>query len=209
MQIPPEIGILIDRLHSLKEQQAELPSLLSCTHELYQQLLQAITAQHLQASQPRASRISVIAPERPNSAASGSVASAPESPSVSPLQTPQPTQPTPLLQEINERIGIQTPSLNERLKQPATELAEKLSHTPIPDLRKAIGINDRFLFLTELFQHDQLAYEQAIETLNRCASWEEAHQWITDHLQSRYQWQIHHPAVQAFFDTVKKRFSTK
>lgn len=201
MPIPSEIAVLIDRLQALKQQQADLPDLLNCTHALYQQLLQAITAHQLQTASSRTLHVAVIPP-------AGKQASLP---SITPAD-PSPettTAPSPLLQEINERIGIKSPSLNDQLKTPATELAETLSYAPVPDLRKAIGINDRFLFITELFAHNHQEYEQAIETLNSCTSWDEARQWITHHLQTRYAWNSDHPAVQAFYEVVKKRFSVR
>lgn len=209
MSIPSEIDALIDQLQQLKQQQAELTSLLHCTHALYQQLLQAITSQHLQAATIRPQRIAVIPPTRQPAEHTPVPASVP---APEPIPSPEPevsTEPTPLVQEINERIGIKNPSLNDRLKQPATELAEKLSHAPVPDLRKAIGINDRFLFISELFANDHQSYDQAIETLNSCTSWDEARQWIADHLQTRYQWKENDPTAEAFYAIVKKRFSAR
>ncbi|SFV33463.1 hypothetical protein [Thermoflavifilum thermophilum] len=209
MSVPSEIEALIDQLQQLKQQQAELTSLLHCTHVLYQQLLQAITSQHLQVAATRSQRIAVIPPSRQPAERTHVPASA---------STPEPTPPpepevatnsTPLVQEINERMGMKNPSLNDRLKQPATELAEKLSHAPVPDLRKAIGINDRFLFISELFANDYQSYDQAIETLNSCTSWDEARQWIADHLQTRYQWKEKDPTAEAFYAIVKKRFSAR
>ena len=43
-------------------------------------------------------------------------------------------------------------SLNDRLKEKKIELSDKLTDAPIKDLKKAIGVNDRFLFINELFQ---------------------------------------------------------
>jgi len=49
--------------------------------------------------------------------------------------------------EINEVSAGSQDSLNERLKEIKTELGDKLTDGPIKDLRKAIGVNDRFLFI--------------------------------------------------------------
>lgn len=53
--------------------------------------------------------------------------------------------------EVNDNTS-HGESLNDRLKQGKTELMEVLKETPVRDLRKAIGINDRFIFLNELFR---------------------------------------------------------
>lgn len=48
--------------------------------------------------------------------------------------------------ELNDIIGQNGLSLNDRLKTEQTELAELLTESPIRDLKKGIGINDRYVF---------------------------------------------------------------
>ncbi|MCL6525186.1 MAG: hypothetical protein K6T34_11085 [Thermoflavifilum sp.] len=205
MNASARLDELIDRLHDLHKQQAEWVQLLQCTHELYVTLLEMLSTNAAQQVVSTAPRIAVIPPTTNPSAQQPT---APPQPTISPAAT-QSLKTSPLLQEINERIGIHEPSLNERLKPSATELADKLSHLPVADLRKAIGINDRFLFITELFHNDYQSYEQAIEALNVCKSWEEAWQWISKHLLPRYAWDANDTTVQTFYAVVKKRFSSK
>ena len=53
--------------------------------------------------------------------------------------------------ELHETIGTESgDSLNEKLKQTKLELSETLQDIPIRDLKKAININDRFLYINEL-----------------------------------------------------------
>ena len=54
------------------------------------------------------------------------------------------------VREINETVMDRQESLNDKLKQEKIELAHVLKESPIRDLRKAIGINDRFVFVNEL-----------------------------------------------------------
>jgi hypothetical protein len=56
--------------------------------------------------------------------------------------------------EVNETVGHQE-SFNDRLKENRTELMHSLKETPIRDLRKGIGINDRFVFISELVRGDE------------------------------------------------------
>jgi len=67
--------------------------------------------------------------------------------------------------EVNEAVGQQE-SLNDRLKEDRTEVMHALKDAPIRDLRKAIGINDRFVFINELFRGDEPMYERSIKTIN-------------------------------------------
>ena len=45
---------------------------------------------------------------------------------------------------------------------------------PVTDLNRAIGINDRFYFLKELFNGKEEIYSQTINSLNNASSKEEA-----------------------------------
>jgi hypothetical protein len=98
-------------------------------------------------------------------------------------------------------------SLNDRLKQGKTELVEVLKETPIKDLRKAIGINDRFLFINDLFRGDEAMYERSIKTINSFNIYPEAEYWITRELKVKLGWNSDLPSVAQFDQLVKRRFS--
>lgn len=70
----------------------------------------------------------------------------------------------------------------------AVELSEKLSELPIPDLRKAVGLNDKLLLTRELFGEDNAAFEKALETLNGFSSMDQAKAYLLDHCVMRYRW---------------------
>jgi hypothetical protein len=98
-------------------------------------------------------------------------------------------------------------SLNDKLKQGKTELVEVLKETPVKDLRKAIGINDRFLFINELFRGDEAMYERSIKTINGFNIFPEAEYWISRELKLKLGWNVDHQAVSQFDQLVKRRFS--
>lgn len=108
--------------------------------------------------------------------------------------------------EVND-AGAKTESLNDKLKQGKTELVERLKETPVKDLRKAIGINDRFLFINELFRGDENMYERCIKTINSFSIYAEAEYWITRELKVKLGWNNDSEAVQHFDQLVKRRFS--
>jgi hypothetical protein len=108
--------------------------------------------------------------------------------------------------EIND-TGEAGESLNDKLKQGKTELVEVLKETPIKDLRKAIGINDRFLFINELFRGDENMYERCIKTINSFNIYAEAEYWITRELKVKLGWNNDSETVQHFDQLVKRRFS--
>lgn len=53
-------------------------------------------------------------------------------------------------------------------------VAERLRRTPIEDLRKAIGLNQKFQFINELFQGDSTRYNLLIDEVNSASSLDDA-----------------------------------
>lgn len=98
-------------------------------------------------------------------------------------------------------------SLNDKLKQGKTELIEVLKESPVKDLRKAVGINDRFLLINELFRGDENLYERSIKTINSFNIYAEAEFWISRELKLKLEWDSELPSVKYFDQLVKRRFS--
>ena len=109
--------------------------------------------------------------------------------------------------EVHEVFGGQKESLNDRLKQEKPELAHVLKDTPIKDLRKGIGINDKFLFVNELFRGDEAMYERSIKTINSFHILPEAEYWINRELKVKLGWNDNKDTVQHFYHLVRRRFS--
>ncbi len=87
------------------------------------------------------------------------------------------------------------------------EVAEKIALQPIKDLRAAIGINDKFQFMEELFNKDELAFESSIKTINTYKNFAEAQFWIKQNLRNKFNWEEESATVLAFDQLVKRRFS--
>ena len=109
--------------------------------------------------------------------------------------------------EVHERIAEKKESLNDRLKQEKAELAHVLKEAPIKDLRKGIGINDRFVFVRELFRGDDAAYERSIKTINNFGIYTEAEYWMSRELRLKLGWDENNETVQHFYQLVRRRFS--
>lgn len=109
--------------------------------------------------------------------------------------------------EFNTLLATHTESLNEKLKEERVEVAAALQGTPIRDLKKAIGINDRFLFVNDLFRGDENMYERSIKTINGFSIYPEAQYWIQRELKVKLSWPDQSEAVKIFDQLVKRRFS--
>lgn len=109
--------------------------------------------------------------------------------------------------EVHEAIAEKKESLNDRLKQEKTEVAHVLKEAPIKDLRKGIGINDRFTFVRELFRGDDAFYERSIKTINSFHIFSEAEYWINRELKYKIGWDEDKDVVKHFYQLVRRRFS--
>lgn len=112
----------------------------------------------------------------------------------------------PKAKELNEVMGTTELSLNERLNVKKKELGEKLKEEPLKDIKKAIGINDRYTFITELFRGDEPMYERSLKTINHFTIYPEAEFWILRELKLKLGWKEEHPAVKQFDQLVRRRF---
>lgn len=122
--------------------------------------------------------------------------------------TPEvPTLPFTERRELHHVIADKKESLNDRLKEEKTEVAHVLKETPIKDLRKAIGINDRFVFVRELFRGDDAVYERSIKTINNFNIYSEAEYWIARELKHKLGWDDRNDTVAHFYSLVRRRFS--
>ena len=109
--------------------------------------------------------------------------------------------------EVNETVGHQE-SFNDRLKENRTELMHSLKDAPIRDLRKGIGINDRFVFISELFRGDEPMNERSIKTINSFNIYPEAEYWMNRELKIKLGWDDTKEIVKHFYQLVKRRFAS-
>lgn len=118
---------------------------------------------------------------------------------------PSPTPATPL-SKPNPATNPDHEVLFEQ--QEAKELSEKLSAQPIRDLNKAMGINERFLTINELFSQDNRAYQAAIDQLNSLKTFEEAKAVLSD-LAEKHGWTKRgkKKKAQIFIKLVRRRYN--
>lgn len=96
---------------------------------------------------------------------------------------------------------------NDTLKQASIPLNDILTQPAIRDLKKAIGVNDRFLYINELFRGDEAMYERSIKTINSFSILAEAEYWIQRELKVKIGWSESNETVKQFNQLIKRRFS--
>ncbi len=73
---------------------------------------------------------------------------------------------------------------------------------PVSDVRKAIGLNDRFYFQRELFNGNADAFNNTLDQINQMDSFELALQFI----KSNYDWDDDNEVTESFYKSIKRRF---
>lgn len=109
--------------------------------------------------------------------------------------------------ELNEVIGIKNASLNDKLKEEVIEVGHRLTDSPIRDLKRAIGINDRYSFINELFRGDEAMYERSLKTINGFRIYAEAEYWIERELKVKLGWEENKHVTRHFYQLIRRRFS--
>ena len=109
--------------------------------------------------------------------------------------------------ELNDTMVLEAENNNTRWNENKVEVAAVLERTPIKDFKKAININDRYLFINELFRGDEAMYERSLKTIQGFSILPEATFWIQRELKLKLGWSEESQAVKLFDQLVNRRFS--
>jgi hypothetical protein len=126
-----------------------------------------------------------------------------------PIPQPQP-ETEPQVQSVDENESTskkvlgerftREASLNDRLSQGAVT-EPRIKGKPVTSLKKAIGLNDKFMFTRELFGNDQNKFELSVDKLDHCTNLMEA----IAYMEQNFHWTKNASSMK-FIELVKKRF---
>ena len=109
--------------------------------------------------------------------------------------------------EIVEAPVVEISQVNLAETKELKEVKDHLVLEPIKDLRSAIGINDKFQFIQELFGGDEKSFEVGIKTINAFKIFPEAQFYIKRELREKNNWDEESNVVKQFNQLIKRRFS--
>lgn len=104
---------------------------------------------------------------------------------------------------LGEVINHDVQTLADTIAPPRDMASELLRNEPVTDLRKAIGLNDKFLLIRDLFDGDGKAYERAIGTLNDCGDLDDCMIYIAEH----YAWNPNSDGAKLLMDLLERKFA--
>lgn len=134
----------------------------------------------------------------------------PHTPPPSSYHPPRPAQHQPDLfgsGSLSDKYKTEAPSLNDKITtgKPDHTLADKMNLVPISDIKSAIGINEKFQFINELFDGSPQLYNETIALLNNCAGADAAHEVFRD-FQIRHNWDTDNKAFLKFREYMERRY---
>jgi hypothetical protein len=90
-------------------------------------------------------------------------------------------------------------------EQETVTVADKFNQETVNELREAIGINEKFLFINELFNGDMSKYNKAIDELDEMATYKGAETYLLE-LKVQHQWEEDSQALMKLTELVKRKF---
>jgi len=105
--------------------------------------------------------------------------------------------------EANSRLGdsfLKGKSVNDLITD-QQKLEYKLSNRPVSSIQAAIGINDRFQYIRELFEGDTKKFLETVKAVDSMSDIKEA----VDYLRNNFKWKKNETSLK-FVNLVKRRF---
>jgi hypothetical protein len=114
-------------------------------------------------------------------------------------QAPQPEEEKTLT--INERMSAMRSE-----QQKPTETA--VTGPQISDLKAAIMLNDKLLYIKDLFNGYNLAYSEALDILNRFGTFEEADHFLQTNYATKNHWAEKQATTDKFYALLRRRYGS-
>ena len=108
---------------------------------------------------------------------------------------------------LSQQQSTKSAEINLANAAASDSVNDALAETPIKDLKKAIGINERYMYINELFNGEEVAFDRSIKTINAFGAYGEADLWIRRELIHTYGWDDKSAVVKQFYQLVRRRFS--
>jgi hypothetical protein len=108
----------------------------------------------------------------------------------------EPTTKIPTVNELMSAKLAQSPTTNT------------INTPQVTDLKSIINLNDKLLFIKDLFNGYSLAYSEAIELINRFDSFDAADNFLKGNYAEKNNWASKQATVDKFYGILNKRFSS-
>ena len=101
----------------------------------------------------------------------------------------------------------QAVTINKQIAAPVAESTDLPSGPPISDIKQGITLNDKLLYVKELFNGYNLAYAEAVEILNRFSTFDEASKFLNTNYVTKNNWAGKPDTTEKFYALLKRRYA--
>ncbi|MBN2523256.1 MAG: hypothetical protein JXB24_08260 [Bacteroidales bacterium] len=104
---------------------------------------------------------------------------------------------------VSDRFKASKPTFNEEMagKSKVENLSSHLNITPINSIAGAIGLNEKFELVNELFDGSKDKFESTIEVLNQADSFVEAYNYLNEN----FDWDMDSVYVQRILELIRRK----
>ncbi len=104
---------------------------------------------------------------------------------------------------LGESLQQEKTIINEELSQnkSTTDISARLKTKPITSITAAIGLNEKFELIHNLFNDNKVKYEHTMVILNSATNFNDAY----DYLSANFDWDMNDPLVQRILELIRRK----
>ncbi len=103
---------------------------------------------------------------------------------------------------LQDKYRSKDNSLNEKMAQKYQDVSSRIKSNPISSIRNAIGVNEKFLFLNELFDGDKKVYDDTLTILDSSNNFNEAYNYLIEN----FRWDMDDETVQQLLELIRRKY---
>jgi len=107
---------------------------------------------------------------------------------------------------VNDEFDQVKSILNDTHVEDTPSLVEIMQRGKIESMEKSLTVNQRFMFVKELFEGNVEEFKKAIDYIDECATKDDALKFLEVHYGKLKSWDIEKEEVLEFYDLVSRRF---
>ena len=109
---------------------------------------------------------------------------------------------------INEQFSEPSPTINEQFEKEKSEatVAEVRESESVSEIQKSINVNQRYMFLNDLFGSDEAVYSQALNEVESSNSFDESVELLVQRYSKKFEWDMNSDEVKELLKVIFKRF---
>jgi len=130
----------------------------------------------------------------------------PVAPSMQPSQAEVRLRETPTLRDDLRGEATSASQVETPASTPIT-IGETFYRAPIESISKSISLNQKFMFINQLFNGSAAAYNEAIGELDHATNYDQALDLVSRRYAAQYNWEMNSDEVGMLIDILKRRFA--